>query len=88
MKIDHDHVIFNTGKERYANGGIIGINDRLEIYGGYDSSFYIDSADDKSWRDEEDILSPSELIELADHMIGMWSAFKTKVINEEKSRNE
>lgn len=84
MKIDHDHVVFNTGKERYANGGIIGINDRLEIYGGYDGSFYIDAADDESWREEEDILSPQELIELAEHMIWMWSEFKAKIIIEKK----
>lgn len=88
MKINHDHVVFNTGKVRYANGGIIGIDDRLEIYGGYDSGFYVDDDDEHSWRDDEDMLIKSELIELADHMIGLWSEFKTKVTDEEKTNNE
>lgn len=72
MKIEWDKVIFTTGKIRYANGGIIGIDPKMEVTQGYNGEFY----DINYLRDEEE-LTKAELIELADYMVSQWQKFRT-----------
>ena len=74
MKIDGDEVIFSTGKVRYANNGIIGLGPDLEVSEGYDGGFW--SAHESEYKDEADILTPAERVELADYMIERWQAFR------------
>ena len=68
MKIKDDKVIFSTGKEKYANNGIIGLSPELDITEGYDGGF----------EEDEDDLTKEEQIELAEYMIEAWARFKEK----------
>lgn len=63
-----------------AYSGIVGIDDDLKVYGGYDEAFeeawgekpdYTDSNDWQSMPKEEKII-------LADRMIGLWQKYKEK----------
>lgn len=77
MKIEKDSIIFNSGKERYANFGIIGISPRGGVFGGYDDSFWYSECD------ESEELTTEERIELAKYMILEWQKFKNTA-NKEK----
>ena len=71
---DHEYVTFETtGRIVCANGGIIGIDPRLEVHDGYDGMFNTmkrgPGFDDRP-------MEPQERTELADYMIGLWSKFK------------
>ncbi len=67
MKIEGDDVIFDSGKKLDANGGIIGLNQRLEAYGGYDQ--------DLDWGGSDELLTPDERMELAEYMIALWRRY-------------
>lgn len=76
MKIEGGKVIFSTGRVESANAGIIGINPELDLHQGYDGSF----ASYAAWGPEDEEYKPltkAEREELADYMIGLWTAFKT-----------
>lgn len=63
MRIEHDMIIFSTGKKMYVNCGIIGIGEddvRFVVSGGYDAGI-----------DEEQLIL-EERLELADYMCGIW----------------
>lgn len=65
MKVNGDNFTLEcTGKEHYANFGIIGLSPNGGTYTGYD-----DNLAAEQW-------TPEEQIELADHMIQRWQAFK------------
>jgi hypothetical protein len=76
MIIKGDKVIFTTGREEYANNGIIGLTPKLTVMEGYDGYFYEPQED---WMDEEDYdgITNEEQIELADYMIEKWQKFKS-----------
>jgi hypothetical protein len=75
MQIIGDKVVFSTGKEKYANLGIIGLSPRMEVSEGYDGGFHRARED---WMDDDDYdgLTREEQIELADYMISAWSKFR------------
>lgn len=79
MEVKGDNLVFSTGKVKYANCGIIGIDSDLEITGGYDHAFHRPRED---WMDDEDFegLDKVEQIELADYMISLWSKFKDRAV--------
>jgi len=66
--------IFESGRYRPANCGIIGIDENLSVSQGYDGDFY----DDDTEEYQEEKLSKEDLKELADFMIERWSKFKEK----------
>ena len=79
MKIVGDDVIFNSGKKRYANLGIIGIgreDDEIFFSEGYDGRFW------SPWLDKEDAayhLTEQELIELVNYLMNLLHEFKMKL---------
>ena len=76
MKIENNEVTFSTGKTRYANRGIIGLGPDMEVSQGYDGIFY-SGEDEELYRDSADLLSNTDLIELADYMIEQWKTFRS-----------
>uniref|UniRef100_A0A6M3IJT8 Uncharacterized protein n=2 Tax=viral metagenome TaxID=1070528 RepID=A0A6M3IJT8_9ZZZZ len=81
MEIKGSKVLFSTGKEKYANVGIIGLGSDGDVTEGYDGGFYNPS--EFLFDDEEPELTPGERIELADFMIERWSEFKIKAKREQ-----
>lgn len=73
-----DNLKLKTGREVYANRGLIGINAELEVAEGYDG--VPDGANfPQEWDDEDyQYWSVEERVELADIMIARWQAFKGK----------
>lgn len=67
---DRETLTFSTGRTITPNCRIIGINDELDIYEGYDSCIFPHPYSEK--------LSEIEKIELADFMIKLWTAYKIK----------
>lgn len=78
MHIDRNDVIFSSGRVKYANFGIIGISQGLEITEGYDGGFHCARDEFESDEDYEcrEGLTRDEQIELADFMIETWQRFK------------
>jgi hypothetical protein len=68
MKLNEedDGLTFDNGRECYAHAGIIGIDNSLHIFYGYDGGLPGD-------------LTPGERVELADYMINLWEKFKKNV---------
>lgn len=64
MKHIKDGVVFNDGQKVYANCGILGINESLDIFEGYDGG--VDNQ--CSWTAEQ-------RKELAEYMIELWRRF-------------
>jgi hypothetical protein len=67
------------GKTIDANCGIIGLDEELCVFGGYDDFFRCESdppRDYQEWRSVD--FSRHEAVELADIMIARWQAFKAK----------
>ena len=67
-----------SGKTFYANGGIIGIDEDLNVTEGYDGGIEFQPL--SQWEDgDPENLKPwtsAEKIELADMMIDRWTRFK------------
>lgn len=78
MKIIGDKVIFSTGKELYANAGILGINSSLEVSEGSDGDFFTGMVIPGI---DEGTLNKAEQIELSDFMIGLWNQFKQRAVS-------
>jgi hypothetical protein len=78
MKIEGRKIIFSSGNERQiGESGIIGIDQDLQVVGsGYDVGIYRHGYDEFG---EENPLTKEDLIELADHMIERWRAFRAHV---------
>ena len=65
----------DSGRSLEPSGGIIGINEELEVFEGYDSPLY--SYSEKSpLRDEK--LTNGERQQIANMMIDRWIQFKNK----------
>lgn len=65
----------STGRKFYANNGLISIAYDGTIAEGYDGEIRIEG----SYHDGvnlSDAWTPAEKVELADYMIGLWTAFK------------
>lgn len=80
-KIDSEKYQFSTGRFITPNCDIIGINDELNLYEGYDTSMDAkivdpDDTDDTipDFESEQGVeLTPVEKHELAQYMISLWS---------------
>jgi hypothetical protein len=69
---DKDTYVLSSGREFYANRGILGIAPREgELYEGYDGGVYIDEPGEEWTADEKR--------ELADYMIALWSQWKADI---------
>jgi hypothetical protein len=69
LRIDGDTVKWRTGREEYANRGIVGIDPDGQISGGYDGGFA---------HSDEEPMTNSERAELAAYMIILWESFAKK----------
>lgn len=68
----YNEVKFSSGKTKYAFNGVIGIDPSLKrVTEGWDGIVYEEGLDTE--------LSKEDLIELADHMIERWRAFRAQV---------
>lgn len=59
-----------SGREFYANNGIIGIDARLQISEGYDGMISIFDEED------HDAITKEEATELANFMINLWTKYR------------
>lgn len=68
----------STGREIYANRGILGItpDDPLVCSEGYAGGVYVSESDEDCLKDEEPKLTREERAEIADYMIALWQQFK------------
>jgi hypothetical protein len=71
MRIEGDTIIFSSGREFYANRGVIGLSDDLYVSQGYDGGL-------DAWPSEgtTHFMTPEERRELADYMIALWTKFR------------
>jgi hypothetical protein len=61
-----------------ANSGIVGINEDLDVFGGYDEQFTFDGLLAPSWSGDDDDYVPPTVEDkraLAEHMIALWKKF-------------
>lgn len=72
---DRDNILLPSGREFYANCGIVGISAEGEVTEGYDGG--VPGADGDSL-DGYDNWSPVECRELADLMITRWQAYRSE----------
>jgi hypothetical protein len=87
-KFADDSVVFSSGRSIYANRGIVGINDSLEVYEGYDGPIFSPVEEPEI----DDLSIPSKLSpllgamtaddfrELADLMISTWQEFRKSLL--------
>lgn len=77
-KINESKFKFKDGTRINAYRGFIGINDELQVSGGYDG--YITCDWSGEWELEDysvnKPLTPEIRAEIADYMIGLWNRFK------------
>ena len=64
MKRIEDGYVLSTGKEFYANNGIIGIREGSCLFDGSDGSI------------DEKKLTSEEMVEIADYMIDVWRLYR------------
>lgn len=77
MTNSDDGFVLSSGREVYANGGIVGLTvfdayEGLDTFYGYDGGLSLDN-----W-------TPAERVELADHMIARWQAFRVAILRVDK----
>jgi hypothetical protein len=84
-QIEPDRYRLSTGREFYANRGIVGMSpqfaDRHQEYNdcvpeGYDGSICVNDR----WSEPEEYWTGAEQHELADYMIALWQRWKSAVI--------
>lgn len=79
MKVKEDGFVLSSGREVYANRGIIGINPELEISEGYDSGIHLGPSyelkDGQVVKAPGSIWTADEKREMADYMMRLWAAF-------------
>ena len=77
MKIEDDTVTFSSGRQAYANNGIIGLSPRdgdvWSIRQGYDAGLWYGELPDIN------DLTTDDICELADDMIALWGELKTSL---------
>ena len=79
--------MFSSGRVVNTNGGIVGLDGRMDVYHGFDGSVYTNGSalydqDDPEYdrtQGEGWYLSKEDLAELADFMIRRWTAFRKMV---------
>jgi hypothetical protein len=64
-----------------ANRGIIGIDDDLNVFGGFDKSLEQAGLEKPDWMDDDDFdeLQKDEKIALADRMIALWQRYRDAI---------
>lgn len=70
MYLAHNKLVFTDGTRMYAFDNIVGITPELEATYGSDGSLEIDNQQ----------LTQAQRVELADHMIGLWTRFKEQKV--------
>ena len=80
MTYDDDYLIFSTGKRVYANCGIVGMGPHLSVHEGSDGGICNADGALSDWHQGVAVLTPAERIELADHMIERWQAFRQRAL--------
>jgi hypothetical protein len=72
---DRDTYVLSSGREFYANGGIIGLSPKeRDVYHGYDGNVLYDNGAETSYTDQDSQpWTRDEKLELADYMIDLWS---------------
>lgn len=68
---EEETLTFSTGRTLTPNRRIIGIDDELKVFEGYDNDLYPHPYSDD--------LAPVEKIELADFMISLWTKYKENI---------
>ena len=72
MKIEKDKITMSDGTTYYANMGILGIADDLEITYGYDGSLHYEG-----WGFEDDApVKADHRREMAEYMIALWTRWR------------
>lgn len=81
VKVEGDKLIFSSGRTAYANNGIVGLSPKLHPSHGYDGSLGWEATEerDEDYGEDPNDLMDADMIELADHMIERWTAFKNKL---------
>jgi len=78
MKIDNNAIRFSSGRQWYANRGIIGLAKESDghwaVTEGYEGGLH------------DDLLTPVEKIELGDYMIGLWQEFRQDALDKDNIR--
>lgn len=72
IRIEEQAVVFSTGRRLSTQRGVVGISPSLEVFQGH-SGVLVPS---EPFLDDDDALTDQERIELAEHMIERWQAFK------------
>lgn len=70
MKLEGDHLVLASGNRVYCNQGIVGLGVEgpvWEVYEGYDGGL-----------GDLHTLSTPDWLEIADHMIARWQAFRAE----------
>lgn len=67
-----DTYVLSTGREFYANRGLISINELGEIAEGYDGGIQLEC----EWDEEFQPWTKDERREFADYMIRLWTQFR------------
>lgn len=73
-----DTLKLKSGRELYANRGLISINEELEISEGYDGGLPA-PPNSENYKYDEDGLSKEDALDLADILIDRWKRFKIEV---------
>lgn len=78
-----DRIVLSTGKKIYANCGYVGINAEGELSEGYDGC-PLDGDFEEGYAQApgDQQLTPADLAELADYMLGLWQRFKERAATE------
>ncbi len=79
MKIEGDKIIFSTGKESSANGGVIGLAPDGGITDGWDGTLYSKEYAGDGFDGD---LEPKERMELAKYMIKEWTKVQLMAFHE------
>lgn len=77
LKVKDQLLIFSTGRRVSVQRGVLGISPGLEVFHGYDGVLI----PAEPFLDDNDALSDLERIELAEHMIARWQAFKERSLS-------
>lgn len=72
FRVEEQAVIFSTGRRLSTQRGVVGISPSLEVFQGHSGAL----VPSEPFLDDGDALTDQERIELAEHMIDRWQAFK------------
>lgn len=77
IKVKEQTLIFSTGRRISVQRGVVGISPSMEVFHGHDGVLI----PSEPFLDDNDALSDVERIELAEHMIALWQAFKERSLD-------